>query len=72
MSGVYTRFRTETEHIPIWPVYKDSLSVFILLSIHWVSCGFCKKGATRSQEQRQPQMESFRNTLGGRLEIEPQ
>ena len=35
-----------------------------------MSCGFCKKGATRSQEQRQPQMETFRNTLGGRLEID--
>lgn len=33
-----------------------------------MSCGFCKEGATRSQAQRQPQMETFRNTLGGRLE----
>ena len=71
ISRVYPRFRTKTEHIPIWPVYKEYTlgpGVFILLSIHWVSCGFGKKGAKRSQEQRQPQMETFRNTLGRKLE----
>ena len=74
MSRVFTSFRTERGNIRIWPVCKEYhprprglYLIIYTLGVLWL---LQKNGATRSQEQRKPQMETFRNTLGGRLEID--
>ena len=74
MSRVYTRLRTERGNIPpIWPVCKEyhPRPRRLYLSYLFTGCPVTfAKTVPCDHTQRQPQMETFWNTLGGRLEID--
>ena len=74
MSRVYTRLRTERGNIPpIWPVCKEyhPRPRRLYLSYLFTGCPVTfAKTVPRDHTQRQPQMETFWNTLKERLEID--
>ena len=74
MSRVYTRLRTERGNIPpIWPVCKEHhpRPRRLYLSYLFTGCPVTfAKTVPCDHTQPQPQMETFWNTLGGRLEID--
>ena len=74
MSRVYTRLRTERGNIPpIWPVCKEyhPRPRRLYLSYLFTGCPVTfAETVPRDHTQPQPQMETFWNTLGGRLGID--